>query len=142
MQPLLIIMDNSKDTRIAHLRFKRPGISSPGMPSEPLPSIPLVVPTRNIKLPHAGLYRLFVRVDTQETGHLEFKATQAPSDPLKMWVLEEVRVSTPPAARQSSEVEQAGGMPFRGRSCTKLARSRSRSSIAHDLNHERSSPCY
>jgi hypothetical protein len=76
----VIIADTSKDARIAHFRFKWPGISSSEMPAEPLPSIPLVVPTRNIKLPHAGLYRLFVTVDTRETGHLEFKATQASND--------------------------------------------------------------
>jgi hypothetical protein len=62
---------------VAEFRLKWPGIEAGDQPSNPLPSIPIVVPTDRTELPAAGLYYLIVRMDEHEVRRLEFAAQQS-----------------------------------------------------------------
>lgn len=65
------------DKLVAEVRLRWPGTSAANEIPAPLPVVPIIVPTDDIRLPSAGFYSLFVKLDGREAGRLDFVAQQA-----------------------------------------------------------------
>jgi hypothetical protein len=71
------IARSATDELVAEVQLKWSGASPDEDLLNPLPAIPIVVPTKDISLPGPGLYSLFVKLDGIEAGRLEFVARQS-----------------------------------------------------------------